>query len=135
MTTDGGGIPPMSRPQPAGSSQLAARLPDGGPAPPLRSAHAPSDSPRAVAPVGPAQEGERLALDARAMLREAARLRHPDREVRVLMVPDQTTDRVVVRVEDRQSGELVAQYPPEDLLRFYAAARAGDRGPIIDLTT
>ncbi len=135
MMNGDGGIPAVNRPNPAGPPTLQPRPTAGGPAPPATSVHVPTESTRAVGPVSATRESERPDLDARAMLREAARLRHPDRDVRVRMVPDRVTDRVVVRVEDRRSGEVVAQYPPEELLRFYAAMRAGDRGPIVDLTT
>jgi uncharacterized FlaG/YvyC family protein len=60
-------------------------------------------------------------------LARAARALFPDRDVAVETLRDEPTGRIVVRVEDRLSGEVVAQIPPEDLLRFWAAMREGLR--------
>lgn len=93
--------------------------------------------PRAVQPVRPGSEADRPRLDLARMLQEAAEARHAGREVRVRFARDETAERLVVRVEDPRSGELLAQYPPEELLRFYAAVRAErDRGAgLVDLAT
>lgn len=80
----------------------------------------------------PAITPHRDRADLEAVLRRAAAERHPGREVAVTLGRDEATDHVVVRVHDRSTGEVVDQYPPEELLRFYAAARGAD-GPLLDL--
>ncbi len=105
------------------------------PLPPLPAA-APqaAPEPRRVESVRPAPpiSGEKGRADLEAALRKAAQDRHPERPVRVSLDRDEATDHVVVRVEDPETGEVVAQYPPEELLRFYAAAR-NQSGAIVDL--
>jgi flagellar protein FlaG len=56
---------------------------------------------------------------------EGARLKAliTDPNHRLSTQPDAVTGRVVLRVEDRATGELVEQYPAEELLRLYAAMR------------
>lgn len=46
-----------------------------------------------------------------------------DPNLRVSTQPDKATGRVVLRIEDRATGEMVEQYPAEALLRLYAAMR------------
>ena len=46
-----------------------------------------------------------------------------DPNLRVSTQPDAVTGRVVLRIEDRATGEMVEQYPAEALLRLYAAMR------------
>lgn len=133
MTVDG--IRPAAPPAPA--------APAGDRPIPVRGSAPPTAPPvtavptRAVQPVHPGSEADRPRLDLARMLQEAAELRHAGREVRVRFMRDETAERLVVRVEDPRSGELVAQYPPEELLRFYAAVRAErDRGAgLVDLAT
>lgn len=80
----------------------------------------------------PAITPHRDRADLEALLRRAAAERHPERDVAVTLGRDEVTDHVVVRVHDRTTGEIVDQYPPEELLRFFAAARGGQE-PIFDL--
>ena len=56
---------------------------------------------------------------------EGARLKAliSDPNHRLSTQPDELTGRIVLRVEDRATGELVEQYPAEELLRLYAAMR------------
>ncbi len=90
---------------------------------------APNTTARPVRPlaepqsVGPLKE--QLARAAGALFR--------DRQVAVETLHDEASGRFVVRVEDRFSGEVVAQMPPEDLLRFWAAVREGLR--LVDRST
>jgi len=46
-----------------------------------------------------------------------------DPNLKVSSQPDEATGRVVLRIEDRATGEMVEQYPAEALLRLYAAMR------------
>lgn len=64
---------------------------------------------------------------------EGARLKAliTDPNHRLSTQPDEVTGRVVLRVEDRATGELVEQYPAEELLRLYAAMR-GSLGGLVD---
>jgi uncharacterized FlaG/YvyC family protein len=43
--------------------------------------------------------------------------------------------RTVIRVADRATGRTIVQYPPEDLLRVYAAFAdpSGPGAPLLDL--
>lgn len=78
-------------------------------------------APAAAMPDGTAAAGsERPLLD--AALRVAPNL-YPHRDVEVTTRIDEPTGRTVVRIADRASGQVLTQTPPEDLLRFYAAAR------------
>jgi len=116
---------------PAGDRPASVRAGAPPTAPPVAAIPA-----RAVQPVRPGAEADRPRLDLARMLQEAAELRHPGREVRVRFARDEAADRLVVRVEDPRSGEVVAQYPPEELLRFCAAVRAERRGgSLLDLAT
>ncbi len=53
------------------------------------------------------------------------------REVDVRSFRDEVTGRMVYRVTDRRSGEVLVQSPPEELLRFYAAARRPPGAPLV----
>lgn len=133
MTIDGiRPAPPPAPAAPAGDRPLPVRTSAPPTAPPVAAV-----PPRAVQPVRPGSGADRPRLDLPRMLQEAAELRHSGREVRVRLERDEAAERVVVRVEDPRSGELVAQYPPEELLRFYAAVRAEGRGDggLVDLAT
>ena len=55
-------------------------------------------------------------------VRRAASQMFPDRGLSVSTFHDDASGRMVIRVADERSGELIAQMPPEDLLRFYAAS-------------
>ena len=44
---------------------------------------------------------------------------------------DEGTGRVVYRVADRKSGEVLHQSPPDALLRFYASSREGRDRPLV----
>lgn len=80
---------------------------------------APTATARPVPPVGAAERTGRL--DEQVAAAAAAAFR--GRELAVETRHDEATGRFVVRVRDRVSGEVVAQLPPEDLLRFWAASR------------
>jgi flagellar protein FlaG len=44
---------------------------------------------------------------------------------------DDASARLVLQVRDRTTGEVIEQYPPEQLLRFYAALRES-LGALVD---
>jgi flagellar protein FlaG len=58
-----------------------------------------------------------------------ARLADP--AVRVRAHRDDATARLILQVVDRSTGEVIEQYPPEQLLRFYAALRES-LGALVD---
>ncbi|GBD42796.1 hypothetical protein HRbin40_00252 [bacterium HR40] len=95
-------------------------------------AAAPRADPAARVDPAPAITPHRDRTDLEALLRRAAAERHSGREVAVSLGRDQVTDHVVVRVHDRTTGEVIEQYPPEELLRFFAAAR-GESGRLLDI--
>jgi flagellar protein FlaG len=62
------------------------------------------------------QSFDRLVEVAAARLAESANLSEP-RPVRVNLDIDEATNRVIAKVTDRETGELVRQIPAEELLR------------------
>ena len=65
-------------------------------------------------------------------LAQTASARFPDRTVEVTTFHDEASGRDVCRVTDRGTGALVAQTPPDELLRFFASARA-EASPLLAL--
>ena len=63
----------------------------------------------------------------------AARLKAllADPAVRVRAHRDDASARLVLQVLDRTTGEVIEQYPPDQLLRFYAALRES-LGALVD---
>jgi flagellar protein FlaG len=54
-----------------------------------------------------------------------------DGNVRIRAHRDEASARLVLQVLDRATGELIEQYPPDQLLRLYAALRES-LGPLVD---
>jgi FlaG protein len=54
-----------------------------------------------------------------------------DGTVRIRAHRDEASARLVLQVLDRTTGELIEQYPPDQLLRLYAALRES-LGPLVD---
>ena len=54
-----------------------------------------------------------------------------DGAVQVRAHQDDASARLVLQVVDRATGEVIEQYPPEELLRFYAALRES-LGALVD---
>jgi len=99
----------------------------------------PAPAPAPAASVEPVRKAlpvgaHRDRADLEGALRDAARRRHGDRDVAITLGHDEASGHVVVRVRDRATGEVVGQYPPEELLRFYAMSRE-QLGPIVDVTS
>lgn len=109
--------------------------------PPRPAATVPAQQPRplpgegaAVAPVA-SERLTRQAVEPSQALdrasRAAARALFQDRDVEVTSFQDEGTGRVVYRVADRKSGEVLHQSPPDALLRFYASSREGRDRPLV----
>ncbi|MEZ5823443.1 MAG: flagellar protein FlaG [Geminicoccaceae bacterium] len=64
---------------------------------------------------------------------KAARKMFPGREIQVESYRDEQSGRFVYRVADKQSGRVIHQSPPDELLRFFASAREGEAGPLVHL--
>jgi hypothetical protein len=58
---------------------------------------------------------------------DAARELFTGRAVDISSFLDEKSGRYVCRVADRETGTVIAQTPPEELLRFFASARADVR--------
>ena len=64
---------------------------------------------------------------------KAATKMFPGREIKVESFKDEPSGRFVYRVADKNSGQVIHESPPEELLRFFASAREGNPGPIVHL--
>lgn len=117
-------IIPASIPSAAAAGTPAR--PEAGLAPAPRSAPPPTTDRMAAS-----EAGHGHALDDAAA--EAGRALFPEREVDVNGFYDEASHRFVYRVADRRTGEVLIQTPPDELLRFYASARADDASPILKL--
>ena len=74
--------------------------------------------------VEPAQALDRASRARRAPCSRIATSRSPASS-------DEGTGRIVYRVADRSSGEVLHQSPPDALLRFFASARAALDEPLV----
>ena len=77
------------------------------------------------APGGPGRSGAEEPSATRLKERLA------DPAVRVRAHRDDASARLVLQVLDRSTGEVIEQYPPDQLLRFYAALRES-LGALVD---
>ena len=82
----------------------------------------------------PAERGGATPADADAALHRAAEAAvarmFAGRTVSIASYHDESTGRMVYRVSDAHSGEVLLQQPAEALLRLYASARA-EGGPLL----
>ena len=89
----------------------------------------------AAAPAAAADPLTRQAVEPAQVLdrasRAAARAMFKDREVEITSFQDEGTGRIVYRVADRASGEVLHQSPPDALLRFFASTRAALNRPLV----
>jgi hypothetical protein len=67
------------------------------------------------------------------MVERAARDLFPGREVAVESFYDKGSGRYVHRIADRDSGELLLQTPPDELLRFFASGREPFGKPLLEI--
>lgn len=61
----------------------------------------------------------------------AASALYGDREVEVSSFHDERTGRMVHRIADPYSGQVLMQSPSDELLRFYASSRASADRPLL----
>lgn len=76
-----------------------------------------------IAPPQPAGEAD-PGVTLHAALQRAASALYADRDIEVSSFHDETTGRMVHRIADQRSGQVLMQTPSEELLRFYASSRA-----------
>ena len=67
----------------------------------------------------------------RAAATRAAAALYGDREVEVSSFRDERTGRMVHRIADPYSGQVLMQSPSDELLRFYASSQAAAKGPLL----
>jgi len=87
---------------------------------------------RDVAAAAPRVRGSgaaQVSLD--AAVRDAARQLFEGRNVDIRGFHDPVADRMVYRVVDARSGEVLFQSPPDQLLRFYAMSRGIENRPLL----
>lgn len=77
------------------------------------------------------REVSEAGADMGTLATRAARELFAGREVDVQSFRDEATGRMVYRVTDRRSGEVLTQTPPDELLRLYAALRQPPDGPLL----
>lgn len=65
-----------------------------------------------------------------AAAQRAASALYADRDVEVSSFHDEATGRMVHRIADQRSGQVLMQTPSEELLRFYASSR-GAASPLL----
>ncbi|MGD9508694.1 MAG: hypothetical protein AB7I59_04255 [Geminicoccaceae bacterium] len=63
--------------------------------------------------------------------RWAARALFQDRDVEVTSFQDKDSGRIVYRIADRASGQVLHQSPPDALLRFFASTRQSLERPLM----
>lgn len=63
----------------------------------------------------------------------AAKKLFPGHEVAVESFYDEGSGRYVHRIADRESGELLLQTPPDELLRFFASGREPYGAPLLEI--
>ncbi len=78
-------------------------------------------------------EGEPLGRRLEQIVDQAARDLFPGREVAVQSFYDKDSGRYVHRIADSQSGELLLQTPPDELLRFFASGREPYGAPLLEI--
>ena len=77
--------------------------------------------------------GEPSGSQLERIVEQAARDLFPGREVAVQSFYDKDSGRYVHRIADGQSGELLLQTPPDELLRFFASGREPYGAPLLDI--
>lgn len=121
MPTELNGVGALVTGRPTGSLQAELRP---ATAAPTATASVPITARVAVQAVEPSQALDRAS-------RAAARALFKDRDVEVTSFQDKGTGRIVYRVADRASGQVLHQSPPDALLRFFASARESLERPLV----
>lgn len=88
---------------------------------------------QAVQAVEAKPKGEGVAGKLEQIVEQAARELFPGREVAVQSFFDKDSGRYVHRIADTQSGELLLQTPPDELLRFFASGREPYGEPLLEI--
>lgn len=101
----------------------------GSQAPSLRPHGAALAAPRQTLLDPTPSDSARLQLE--RVVTQAARERFPDRDVAVESFYDQASGRYVHRIADNESGEVLLQTPPDELLRFFASGREALNEPLV----
>ncbi|MFO1073146.1 MAG: hypothetical protein U1E17_10840 [Geminicoccaceae bacterium] len=81
---------------------------------------------------GTAHASDRQA-DLDRLLQQAGAAAFPERQVAVAMFHDAESGHDVCRVSDRDTGETLAQTPPEALLRFFASTRGATGSALVEV--
>ncbi|MFO1035252.1 MAG: flagellar protein FlaG [Geminicoccaceae bacterium] len=93
-----------------------------------------NDTPGVARPAAQPTAGSDLPQAVQQAAARAVRDLYREREVAIESFRDEGTGRLVYRVTDQRTGELLTQTPPDELLRFWAASqdRVGDP-PLLDV--
>ncbi len=100
------------------------------PRPPAPSLAAPR--PDAAGPPTSPEAGGRAATILEQAVKRVAGVLFDGRLIEVRSFRDEASGRVVYRVADRASGEVLIQAPPQALLRFFASLREA-LGPLVEI--
>jgi hypothetical protein len=120
-------------------NQLPPMMPSSGPSAPVRPEIRPleDESRPVLRPAVPTVVGQPAGDPAGSQLErlveQAARDLYPGREVAVQSFYDEDSGRYVHRIADGQSGELLLQTPPDELLRFFASGREPYGAPLLEI--
>jgi hypothetical protein len=112
------GAPVVARP--TGSASAEPRVATADPA----GARVPAVERLAPRAVEPSQALDRAS-------QAAARALFRDHDVEVTSFQDEGTGRIVYRIADKASGQVLHQSPPDALLRFFASARRSLERPLL----
>lgn len=113
---------------PASGVSLSARpelRPTGG--------HSHAVKPKPLHSADALQLGEAAGAKLDRLAEEAAKQMFPGREVAVESFYDKSSGRYVHRIADSESGELLLQTPPDELLRFFASGREPYGEPLLEI--
>ena len=90
-----------------------------------------SESPPVLQSAVGKPKGELAGARLERIVEQAARDLFPGREVAVQSFYDKDSGRYVHRIADSESGELLLQTPPDELLRFFASGREPFGQPLL----
>ena len=93
------------------------------------------DAARVTAEVtpSPADRPSTTSRDVDRVAREAAQTMFRGRDLDVRGFLDSGSGRFVYRISDRESGEVLAQTPPDALLRFFASYQQQSAQPLVSV--
>ena len=120
-------------------NELPAIIPASGTSFSARPELRPTDGESRVVAAEPRPSADALPLNEAAgaqlerLAEEAAKQLFPGREVAVESFYDKNSGRYVHRIADSESGELLLQTPPDELLRFFASGREPYGAPLVEI--